>query len=277
MVLMLSRKDAGVFDFSSQFVTPGTLAQKAPCQVGVDDACKKAKSIGESLACKHKKLVTCYASKRIPDGSDPRYITPTGQKDNCIGMVAYGSSSPFTNRTVFPICLGPGESIDFPSGHPYRYILRQNNNYLFKGLNEHEWFYGDKKSGYIIPQSKTSTSGHTEYTLPDGEKLPYGLVNTLTSLKRDFGYDVIPIYKYTDETLDQAYLPEIPMQISRPKSLQTGTICEEVLPEVCKSCSKVVGGVIVTIPKDACNKKDCLSQKEWDSRCDALKERSFGS
>jgi len=277
MIVTNSRKSDGIFDLSASFVNPGSMAEKASCQVGVDEACTKAATLGERLACKHKKLVDCYASKRIPDGTDLRYVSPTGAKDNCVGMVAYGTDGPFTNRTAFPVCLGPGESIEFPRGHPYRYVLRQNKSYLFKGLNDTEWFYGDKKSGYIIPDEKgTDSNGQPKYTLPNGDELPYGLTNALVSIRDKFGYNVIPIYKYKNGTLEQAYLPDVPMQISRSKYLSDDNVCEKVLPLVCQPCPKT------WMYKTDCgypikNRADCLYQKTWDEKCAALKERSFGA
>ena len=206
LVSMSRHKDESI-DFSYQFVDPGTLAQKAPCAIGVDDACKKAGSIGEELACRHKKLVTCYASKRIPDGTDEAYVSANGDSGRCIGMVAHGSDGPFTNRTTFPVCLGKGEYVYFPRGHPYRYVARDKlRSYALRF----------DRAGYVIPERKDTSGGQPNYVLPDGKDLPYGLTETLVRLRNDYGYDVFPIYEYDkDGILFQADLSKSGMTITR--------------------------------------------------------------
>jgi len=199
----------GDIDLSTQYVSPGTVADKASCRVGVEEACKKAASEGERLACTHKKLVNCYATKRIPDGVEPEHITKGGEKGRCAGVVAYASNGPFSNRTVFPVCMAKGQYFDIPKGHPYRYTIRNNPQW-------NKYYMTINSTGYIVPSGKrTGKDGHPEYVLPSGDTLPYGLTEHLVRLERDYGYEVFPVYTKKNDTLVQADLSDVSFRFGR--------------------------------------------------------------
>jgi hypothetical protein len=196
-------------DLTPKFVSPGTLAQKSSCRSGVESACASASSLGERLACQHKKLVDCYASKRIPDDNEEPYVTPGGRKDRCIGMVAHGTNGPFSNRTTFPVCLDLNQVVTFPKGHPYKYVARDvsrpTRNYALTLPNK-----------YIQPSQKRVVDGKTEYLLGSGNPLPYGLNERLVRLREEYGYDVLPVYERdSNGVLQQIDLSSIPVTITR--------------------------------------------------------------
>lgn len=211
-VLVLSNRSSpsDIVVIPPQFAAPGDVTQKSSCAAGVDSACAPAKTLGEQLACKHKKLVECYAEKRIPDGVDPAYTASGGDATKCLGMVAYASNGVFSNRTTFPVCLAKNQSVTFPVGHPYRYVSR--DPYFSYAVN-----IPGKPRSYVIPTGKKTTDGKVEYSI-DGAPLPYGLNEHLVRLKRDYGYDVIPVYsKGADGVLRQVDLPTIALQVNRYK------------------------------------------------------------
>lgn len=206
-----SRTSAVDIDFTPEYVAPGTLAMKSSCRSGVKDTCASASTTGERLACEHKNLVQCYASKRIPDGTDEPYVTSGGTKDRCLGMVAFGSDGPFSNRTTFPVCLDKGQAMTFPKGHPYKYIARN-----LTGPSIPYAVTLPTRTKYIVPNKKKEVDGKTEYYLPNGDPLPYGLNERLVRLRAEYGYDVIPFYERdSDGVLQQIDLSNIPITITR--------------------------------------------------------------
>lgn len=209
VVVLSNRKPGLEIDFSPTYVPPGTLAQKSSCLAGVDDACSTSTSLAESLACRHKKLVTCYASKRIPDATEERYVTKDGDTQFCVGLVARGTNGPFSNRTIFPVCLKRGESLTFPRGHPYVYIIRPQGAPFTYAIQ----FHGGKK--YVMPSRKRVVDDKVEYLLPSGDPLPYGLTERITRLREEYGYDVFPLYERDSSgQLVQADLSQVSFTVS---------------------------------------------------------------
>lgn len=215
LIITHNMRSSSGADLSIQYVSPGTLADKASCRVGVAERCNKAKTEGERLACTHKNLVTCYAEKRIPDGVEPEHVTQGGEKGHCAGLVAYAENGPFSNRTVFPVCLGKGRVIDIPRGHPYRYTTQTNKTKHQPGYHLASYYTNIDSSGYIVPTGRKLVGGHWEYTLPNGETLPYGLTDHLVRLNRDHGYEVFPVYKMENGVVVQADLSTVPFRVGR--------------------------------------------------------------
>jgi hypothetical protein len=210
VVILSTRQPSIDIDFSPSYVPPGTLAQKSSCLTGLDEECKAASNLAERLACRHKKLVACYASKRIPDATEEKYVTKDGDAQYCIGLVARGTNGPFSNRTVFPVCLKRGESLTFPRGHPYAYVIRPQNAPFTYALQ----FHGGKQ--YIMPYKKRTVDDKVEYILPSGNPLPYGLTERIVRLREEYGYDVFPLYERgSDGQLVQTDLSQISFTVSR--------------------------------------------------------------